>query len=131
MALMDDILRKMDMKFEDLTSAERDTLLEWTSVLDSNQLNVEAVRRYVHSLRETVQNELATLKEAPSNWVGILALFIPFYGLIKKWYADQYRISLEARLRNLTLLESFLVGPQKAREALDRAIAGIVTNRKH
>lgn len=131
MAIIDDILGKIGLKYEDLTIAERETLIEWTQVLDSNQLDVDAVRGFVHSLKQSVQSELETIKqETPQSFVSLLALFIPFYGLVKKWYQDERRIYLEARLRNLMLLESFLTGPKKAREALDRAIAGIVSSRK-
>lgn len=131
MGLIDEILNKVGLQYEDLTSAERDTLLEWTKVLDSNQLDVDSVRQFVHSLKQSVEAEIDKLrKETPQNWVSVFALFLPFYGLLKKWYMDEHKVYLEARLRNLILIESFLIGPKKAREALDRAIAGIVTNRK-
>lgn len=131
MGVIDDILQKIGIPFEELTSAERDTLLQWTKVLDSNQLDIDAVRQFIHSLKGSVQTELDNLrKETPGTWVSPLALLIPFYGLLKKWYYDEHRIYLEARLRNLMLLESFLIGPKKARESLDRAIAGIVSDRK-
>lgn len=131
MGLIDEILNKVGLQYEDLTSAERDTLLEWTKVLDSNQLDVDSVRQFVRSLKQSVEAELDKIrKETPQNWVSVFALFIPFYGLLKKWYMDEHKVYLEARLRNLILIESFLIGPKKAREALDRAIAGIVTNRK-
>ena len=131
MGVIDEILLKTGLKYEDLTIAERETLMQWTQVLDSNQLDVDAVRQFVHSLKGSVQSELEAIKsETPHSWVSLVALFIPFYGLIRKWYQDERRIYLEARLRNLMLLEAFLVGPKKAREALDRAIAGFVSSRK-
>lgn len=128
---MDDILGKIGLKYEDLTYAERETLLQWTQVLDSNQLDVDAVKGFIHSMKQSVQVELEKYnQETPRSWVSLLALFIPFYGLIKKWYQDERKLGLEARLRNYMLIESFLIGPKKAREALDRAIAGIVSSRK-
>lgn len=131
MALMDEILQKVNLKYEDLTSGERETLIQWTKVLDSNQLDVDSVRGFIHSLRQNVQSELEKFRqETPHNWLSFFALLIPFYGLLKKWYQDEHRVFLEARLRNLMLLEAFLIGPKKAREALDRAIAGIVSSRK-
>jgi len=131
MGVIDEILLKTGLKYEDLTIAERETLMQWTQVLDSNQLDVDAVRQFVHSLKGSVQSELEAIKsETPHSWVSLVALFIPFYGLIRKWYQDERRIYLEARLRNLMLLEAFLIGPKKAREALDRAIAGFVSSRK-
>lgn len=129
MGVIDDILNKVGLTYDQLTSVERETLGQWTQTLESKQLTVEFVRAFVRSMMDGVQQELATLRETPQNWVGVVALFIPFYGLLKKWYLDQHRIYLEARLRNLALLDAFLTGPEKAREAIDRAIAGIVTNR--
>jgi len=131
MGIVDEILTKVGIEFEDLNSAERETLLQWTQVLDSNQLDVDSIRRFIHSLKTSVQTELESLRsETPRSWMSIMALFIPFYGLIKKWYQDEHRLFLEARLRNYMLIESFLIGPKKAKESLDRAIAGIVSNRK-
>ena len=131
MGVIDDILQKIGYKYEDLTIAERETLIQWTQVLDSNQLDVDSVRGFVHSLKQSVQAELETYKqETPGSWISLLSLFLPFHGLIKKWYQDEHKLYLEARLRNLMLIDSFLIGPKKAREALDRAIAGIVSSRK-
>lgn len=132
MGVIDDILAKSGLQFEDLTNAERETLLQWTKALDSNQMDVDTAHDYIKQLKEIVQNELDKLRhESPTpTWVGILSLFIPFYGLLKKWYEDERRIYLEARLRNLMLLDAFFIGPKKARAALDRAIAGMVTDRR-
>lgn len=131
MGIIDEILQKIGIPYEDLTTAERETLMEWTKVLDSNQLDVGAVKQFVHQLKQSVQSELEKAKqETPATWLSALALFIPFYGLLKKWYQDEHKLYLEARLRNLMMIEAFLIGPKKAREALDRAIAGIVSNRK-
>lgn len=127
--MIDEILQRLNLKFDDLTTAERETLIGWTQTLDSNQLTVEGVKQYVRSCREAVENELAGIKETPQSWTGILALFIPFLGLIKKWYQDQHKLGLEARIRNYVLIEAFLSTPDKARAALERAIAGIASNR--
>lgn len=131
MGVTDEILERVGLKFDELTVAERNTLLEWSQVLDNNQLDIGTAQQFITSLKSSVQNELEkTIRETPgSSWVSIVALFIPFYGLIRKWYQDENRLYLEARLRNLTLLEAFFTSPKKAREALDRAIAGIVSNR--
>lgn len=125
MGITDDLLSKVGLKYEDLSAVERATLEQWLKVLDSNQLSTETVQSFVHQLRDGVESELSTIKETPQNWIGVLALFVPFYGLIKKWYQDQNRIYLEARLRNLVLIEAFLISPKKARQAVERAILGM------
>lgn len=128
MSVIDDILKRVNLKYEDLTVAERDTLSRWVQVLDSNQLTVDTVIDYVRKMRSDVEDELNKINETPNTWIGIFSLFVPFYGLIKKWYQDQYRVQLQARIRNLVMLESFLISPRKAREALNAAIAGMVSS---
>lgn len=132
MGVIDDILNKAGLQYEDLTTAERETLTQWTQVLGNNQMTLDDAESFIKRLKDAVQSELETYrKETPAGtWVSLLTLLIPMYGLIKKWYQDERKLYLEARLRNLMLLEAFFIGPKKAQEALDRAIAGMVTDRK-
>lgn len=130
MSLMEDVLGRVNLKYEDLTSAERDTLTKWLQVLDSNQLTPDSIIDFVRRIRGSLEDELAKTNESPQDWIGVLSLFIPFYGLIRKWYQDQNRIQLQARIKNMVLIEDFLVSPKKAKEALNAAIAGMVASRK-
>jgi hypothetical protein len=130
MSIVNEVLSRTNLKYEDLTTAEKETLSRWSKVLDSNQLSIPVVIDFVRTMRNGIEEELSKENESPHTWVGVIALFIPFYGLLKKWYQDQRRIQMEARVRNLVLLESFLTSPEKAKKAIDAAIAGIVSNRK-
>lgn len=131
MSIIDDILGKYDLSYQELSNAEKETLRQWTQVLESNQLTVGSVRGYINSMKISIQNDLSTMKqETPTSWLTFITLFIPFYGLIKKWYQDQNRIYLEARLRNLMLIEAFLSSPKQARAAIDRAVAGMASGIK-
>lgn len=130
MQALDKILDSVNLKYEDLTAAERDTLFQMLRVLDSNQLTVESAQLFIRQLRDDIERELALSKESPQTWMGILALFIPFYGLIKKWYGDQHRVFLEARLKNALLLEAFFIGPKKARQALEQAVSSLSLSQK-
>lgn len=127
---MNEILERVGLQYEDLTSAERETLKSWMQDLDSNQLTLDGVKNYVASLKSSVEQELQKYRETPQTWLGVISLFIPIYGLIRKWYQDQYKLGLESRLRNLMLLDAFLASPEKAKEALEKAIGSIATNRK-
>lgn len=130
MTPVDAFIGKLGLKYEDLTQAERDVYLLWNQTLDSNQLTVDLVRDYVRSIRDSLESELSQFKqESPSSWLGILSLFVPFYGLIQKWYQDQQRIAIQARLRNIVLLEAFLIGPAKARKAIEKAMTSMINNR--
>jgi len=132
MGVTDDILKKFNLKYEDLTSAERDTLADWSKTLDSgNVMTISHIRHFVHTLKVSVEQELdKERKRTPKEFMSLLALFIPFYGLVKKWYQDEHRLYLEARLSNLILIESFLIGPKRAKEALTRAINAMARIRK-
>lgn len=50
--------------------------------------------------------------------------------LTKTTHNSKQDIFLKARLRNYILIEAFLTGPDKAREQLDRAIAGFASRVK-
>lgn len=104
---MDEILQRVGLKYDDLSSSERETLNSWLSAIDNQQLTLDGVRIFIHSLRENIENELVN--------VG---------------HNSKEDIFMKARLRNIMLIESFLTSPQKARQSLDRALAGIVSNRK-
>jgi len=127
---MDEILQRAGLNYDDLTSAERDTLGQWTKSLQEKRLAVPQVQDYIRSMRSAVETELTEEQSDPSNWFGIMALFIPFYGVVKKWYHDKKTLGLQARLKNYMLLEAFLDTPEKARKALDQAVAGLVSNKR-
>ena len=107
MGVIEQILTKVGLKYEDLTTAERETLIQWTQVLQSNQLTIPNVKTFVHSLRDSVEQELANTN-----------------------FNSKQDIFLKARLRNLMLIEAFLSSPEQAQQALDRAIAGLVSVKK-
>lgn len=130
MTPVDQFIGKLGLKYEDLTTAEREVYNQWNQTLDSKQLTVEGVRDFVRAIREQLEAKLSELKqESPNNWLGIAALFIPFYGLVKKWYADQERVAVQARLHNIILLEAFLIGPIRARRMLEKAMTEMINTR--
>lgn len=102
MSIIDTLLDRHNLKWEELTKPERETLMQWTDALQQQSLTLEKVRGFVHSMRDGVEQELAA--------VGL---------------SDDQDTYLKARLRNLMLLEAFLSGPEKAQAALDRALAGM------
>jgi hypothetical protein len=104
---MDEILQKFGLKFEDLSSAERDTLNQWIQSLGKNTLSVEMIRGYISNMKASVEDELT-----------------------KTDLKTKQDIYLKARLRNYMLLEAFLSTPTKAKEAMEQALAGMVGNVK-
>lgn len=105
--MMDEILQKFGLKYEDLSSAERDTLNQWVQSLGKNTLSVEMIRGYVANMRASVEDELT-----------------------KTDINAKQDIFLKARLRNYMLFEAFLSTPAKAKQALEQALSGMVGNVK-
>jgi hypothetical protein len=104
--MMDEILERLGYKYEDLTTAERETLHSWTEALTKNELTLGHVKTYIASMRDSVEQELA---ETSHN--------------------SKQDLFLKARLRNYMLLEGFLTSPERAKQALERAIAGIASRK--
>jgi len=100
--LIDDILEKVGLKYEDLTSSERETLHSWLNILSRNQLTIERVRDYISSMRSNVEQKLC-----------------------ETGHDSKQDLYLKARLKNYILLEAFLSTPEKARAAIDQTLAAV------
>lgn len=100
--MKDDILAKFGLKYEDLNAAERETYHTMLQSLQQSELTVAAVKGHISAMRESVEQELSQMG-----------------------HGGKQDIFLKARLRNYLLLEAFLTSPEKAKAALERALAGI------
>lgn len=100
---IDQLLEKAGLTYEELTSVERDTLNQWMESLQKSKVSVSNVRSYIASMRDGVEIELT-----------------------KTTHNSKQDLLLKARLKNYMLLEAFLATPEKAKEALDRAISGMM-----
>lgn len=97
-----DLLAKYNLKYEDLNSAEQETLKGWLEELASREITLDDVKNYIHEMITGVETELS---EYDLNW--------------KK------DIFLKSRLRNYLLLLAFLESPEKAKQALEKQIKNI------
>ncbi|MBI4009131.1 hypothetical protein HY357_02770 [Candidatus Roizmanbacteria bacterium] len=100
--MIDELLKKFGLKYEDLNDAEQETLNGWLGALQGGSLTTEKVREYIASMRESVETELT-----------------------KTDHDNKQCILLKARLRNYMLLDAFLTSPEKAKKSLEAAISGI------
>ena len=125
MSYLDDILSKRGLKFEELYPEEQETLNTWMSALDRGQVNIPIVREFISKMRDSVSQGLSELEETPTTWLSLLCFLIPLIGIIRKWYLDQKRVSMTARLRNYVLLEAFLSTPERAKAAMEKAVASL------
>ncbi len=118
--IIDNILEKVGLKYDDLDTighaGEKEELNRMLTSLSQNQLTIEKVKTYISSMKFSVEQQL--VDEPEFNYIFIFKVL------------NRKQIYLKARLRNYMLLEAFLSTPEKAKEALDRAIAGLVSNKK-
>lgn len=131
MDIISQVLQKHDLKYDQLTSAERDYLQQWLSTIQTNELTVHKIREYVSGMRASIEQELTDKSDIPRDWLSIASFLIPIIGIIRKWYADQRKVELMARLRNYVLLDQLLSSPEKAKENLDRQVAAFASSIKN
>lgn len=101
--MLDKILKKYNLKYEDLRKDERETLDEWMVSLQENQLSIEKIRGYISSMKNAVEQEVT-----------------------KTDLNSKQDLFLKARLRNYMLLEAFMSTPEKAREQIETALQSVV-----
>jgi len=100
--MLDEILKRFNLKYEDLSKSEQDTLSGWLVALQNNAVTTEGIRMYFIQMRRGVEEELTK------------------YNLTK-----EQDLFLKARLRNYMMIEDFLTGPDKAKAALEKALENI------
>ena len=101
--MLDEILEKSGLKYEQLTALEKETLNTWMDALQKGQVSIEKVREYIGSMKEAVEQELT------------------------KFDLDTNQdLFLKARLRNYMLLDAYLSTPERAKEQIENAISQMV-----
>lgn len=104
--MIDGLLEKFGLKYDDLSAVEKETLNTWMEALQKGQVSVEKVKDYITSMKEAVEQELA-----------------------KSDLGSKQDLFLKARLRNYMLLDAFLTTPEKAKEQIENALQGFVGKR--
>ena len=100
MSILDELLGKRGLKYEDLKSdAERETLNRMLDSLKTGQLDVGKVRVYIQDMKNAVEHKLA-----------------------RSDLNSKEDLFLKARLQNYLLLEAFLSTPEKAKKQIETAI---------
>lgn len=102
MSVIDELLDKFGLSYDDLNDLEEDTLNLWRNDLASSSLTVDKIKTYLSSMREAVENELA-----------------------KSDLGTKQDIFLKARLRNYILLEAYLTSPERIKEQMASVLSGI------
>ncbi|KKR98919.1 MAG: hypothetical protein UU51_C0035G0009 [Microgenomates group bacterium GW2011_GWC1_41_20] len=105
MSIIDDLLSKAGLKYEELKPIEKETLNTWLQAFQQSELNVGVIKQYIATMRDAVEQELT-----------------------KTGNTKDQDILLKARLRNYMLLEAFLSTPEKAKQQMENAIAGLANS---
>ena len=104
--MIDELLEKAGLKYEDLNSVERETLNTWIQNLNKSELTLDSVRNYIGQMKAGVEEELTKMD-----------------------HDTKQDIFLKARLRNYILLEGYLTSPERAKKALETALTGFKVNK--
>jgi len=99
---IDSILEKFNVKYDDLSNDERETLNSWIKVLADKKITVELIKENIIAMKMAVEQELC-----------------------KVGHNNKEDIFMKARLRNYMLLEAFLESPEKAKKALEQSLRGL------
>ena len=113
------------IKTEELELSELPGYMDLMKAAQSNTLTTDKIKAVTRQLRDQVENELSKFEETPQTWLSLLSLFIPFLGMIRKWYQDQKRVYLPARLMNLTLILSVFNGSEQTAKRLEEQMANL------
>jgi len=97
-----ELLAKYNLKYEDLNISEKETLQRWMEELASKEITLDDVKNYIREMITGVEMELA---ECDLN--------------------QKKDIFLKGRLKNYLLLLSFLEGPEKAKQALEKQLKNL------
>mgnify|MGYP006931607606 CR=1 FL=1 len=100
--MIDEILRRHGLTFEDLRPDERQELFIMVESVQKGEVTVESIRRAISSMRSIVERELVESK-----------------------HDTKQDILLKARLKNYILLESIFLSPEHAKEQLEKAVSGM------
>lgn len=100
--MWDQVLKKYGLKYEDLNAVERETFGTMIEAVQQTTLTVEKIKDSIIKMRQAVDMELASLDNN-----------------------DPKNSFLKARLRNYILLEALLTSPDKAKQQLEQALAGV------
>ena len=102
MSLIDDLLKKYNLKYEELTPDERITFHTMLDAIEGKSLSIEKIKDFIISMKYAVEQEI-----------------------VKVGNNNKQDTFLKARLKNYMLLEAFLTSPEKARKALEQSLQNI------
>lgn len=92
----------IEVPFEKMTKIERETFYSWLDSLQKTQLTIPGIKEYVEKMRDSVEQELT-----------------------KPNLDHDTDLMLKARLRNYMLFIDMLTSPDRAKQAIKRALENV------
>lgn len=99
MNLLDRVLQDNGIKYEHLNTAEKETYN--AKYFELEQITPEKLTTYIRDMKDSIAMQLTDVP----------------------WWKLFTNVLLKARLKNYILLEAFLTAPQKAEEAMRKALS--------
>lgn len=96
MSSLHNLLEKLGLKYEDLTEEEKKTYTEWNETLIQSEITIDDLKKFIPSQIEQLehsQNDYQNSKEKD--------------------------LFLKAQIRNLKMIQSFILGPEQRRKWLE------------
>ena len=112
MSITDVLEEKYNINLDDLNSEEKKTYLDMLAVVQESQITPEKLRDYRGAMREAEEQEL--IDEPEFNFIFLFKV------------PNRKQIYLKARLKNYILLESYLLSPEKAKEAYESMVKNLL-----
>ncbi|KKR30732.1 MAG: hypothetical protein UT62_C0008G0007 [Parcubacteria group bacterium GW2011_GWC1_39_8] len=100
--MIDELLKKYGLKYEELTPDERTTFHTMLDAIEQKQLTIEKIKDFIVNMKYSVEQEL-----------------------VKTETNTKQDFFLKARLKNYMLFEAFLLSPEKAKKALEQSLSNV------
>ena len=114
-----------DLKSEQLELSEIPGYINLVDAQRANILTTERIQSAIYQMRTEVEKTLADIEEAPQTWLGVISFFIPFIGLVRKFYQDQRKLYLQARLKNLTMILTIFTNSEQVQKKLEEQMKAL------
>lgn len=100
--MIDQILEKYGLKYEDLNAVEKKTFNEMVKSVQQKTLTIQDMKEYFATMRDSVADELA-----------------------KAGHESKQDLLLKGRMRNYLLTLDVLTAPEKAQKRIEQALEGL------
>jgi len=114
--MLEELLEKKNLKYEDLTAEERETYSVLYEAVKKSTITLDSLKASIGRMREAVENAL--VDEDEYIWIWIMRKPNP------------KNVYLKARLKNYILLEALLSAPEKAKAMIEQTIGSMGKSKK-